>query len=182
MTFDPLAGIYALDPRRGSLVAIRDSGMTWKQFMGIPEGGLEEYRDLASFARAPADEAWVYSCIRRVYEAAQGVPLRVYVRVGKELIPADDEPSPEGDDLQALLDYANPVDATGTQLKAYTAASYKTWGESFIHKVRGRFGGPPQELYWLRAPDIEVKAPNGRTIVSYSQKTTDGGTNDFAPR
>jgi HK97 family phage portal protein len=158
----------------------------WYAVMGIDRDAPPEYRTPSAFAQAPADEAWVYSCVRRLYSSAQGVPLRVYVRHGRDLVPADDEPSPEGDDLQALLDYVNPVDMTGSSLKAYTVASKAVWGESYWRKVRGRFGGPPQELYWLRAPDVTPEAPNGRSIISYTHQPTTptgpGTRETIAPR
>jgi len=182
MAIDPLAGIYAFDPRRGSALALRDTSMTWQQFMGIPQEGPQTYRDPVSAARAPADEAFVYACVKRLYQSAQGVPLRVYVRVGKDLIPATDEPSAEGDDLQALLDNFNPVDMTGTDARAYTMAADAVWGEVFWKKVRGRFGGVPQELYWLRAPDIEIDSANGRTPLAFKHHPPKGTHEVIAPR
>ena len=163
--------------------AVRDTSGAWEAFMGINREQAVTYQSANAFAHAPADEAWVYSCVRRLYQSAQGVPLRVYVRAGRDLIPAEDEPSPEGDDLQALLDYVNPVDMTGSDLKAFTVASYAVWGEAYWKKVRGKFGGTPQELYWLRAPDVSVKAPDGRTPVSYGyQPIGNGPMQDIKPR
>ena len=151
-----------------TMPAFRDLGPAWYAVMGIDRESPPEYRTPTAFAKAPADEAWVYACVRRLYQSAQGVPLRVYVKHGRDLIPAADEPSPEGDDLQYLLDYVNPVDMTGSDLKAYTVASYAVWGESYWRKVRGRYGGPPQELYWLRAPDLQEHAPDGRNVLSWT--------------
>lgn len=159
------------------LPAYRDLSGAWYAVMGIDRDAGPTYKSPSDFARAPADEAWVYSCVRRLYQSAQGVPLRVYVRVGKDLIPAADEPSAEGDDLQALLDYVNPIDMTGATLKAYSVASLSVWGENFLRKVRGRFGGPPQELYWLRAPDVTVDSNDGRTPLTYTYQPGVSGAN-----
>jgi HK97 family phage portal protein len=162
--------------------ATRDLGPAWYAVMGIDRDAPPEYRTPSAFARAPADEAWVYSCVRRIYQAGAGVPLRVYVKHGRDLIPAADEPSPEGDDLQALLDYVNPVDMTGNDLKSYTLASMAVWGECFWHKLRGRLGGPPQELYWLRSPDMEPYAPDGRRVITWSHRPNQGAAETFAAR
>lgn len=166
------------------LPAYRDMSAQWFAFMGIDRDTPSSYRTAIEFAKAPADEAWVYSCVRRLYEAAQGTPLKVYVKAGKELIPTTEEPSPEGDDLQYLLDYVNPVDMTGSDLKAYTTASMAVWGECFYRKVRGRLGGPPQELYWLRAPDVDVKSGDGRSPKAYEYKAPGSGstTEVYQPR
>jgi len=83
--------------------------------------------------------------------------------------------------LQFLLDDVNPVNMSGSDLKAYTIAGLAVWGENYWQKVRGRFGGPPQELYWLRAPDIR---PNiGRTWIDrYDYHPANGDIQTFAPR
>ena len=164
------------------LPAYRDMSAQWFAFMGIDRDTPSTYRTATDFAKAPADEAWVYSCVRRLSQAAQGTPLKVYVKAGKELIPATDEPSPEGDDLQYLLDYANPVDMTGADLKAYTTASMTVWGECFYRKVRGRLGGSPQELYWLRAPDVDVKSGNGRMVNAYEHQVAGSAKEVYQPR
>ena len=163
-------------------LATRDNLATWQAFMGIPVDEVHKYQTASEFAKAPADEAWVYSCVRRLYQSAQGTPLKVYVRAGKSLIPTEDEPSAEGDDLQYLLDYVNPVDMTGADLKGYTVASYAVWGESFYRKVRGRLGGQTQELYWLRAADMDVKSIDGRTPVSYEMRTGASTRDIYQPR
>lgn len=163
-------------------IATRDLSGAWYAVMGIDRDAPPEYRTPSAFAQAPADEAWVYSCVKRLYSSAQSVPLRVYVKHGRDLVPAADEPSPEGDDLQYLLDYINPVDMTGEDMKAYSMASRAVWGESFLKKVRGRLGGPPQELYWLRAPDMTPVAPNGRSVVSWTHQPSPGIREDLEPR
>ena len=164
------------------LPAYRDLGPSWYAVMGIDPNTAPTYATPSEFAKAPADEAWVYSCVRRLYQSAQGVPLRVYVRVGKELVPTADEPSSEGDDLQALLDFVNPVDMSDADLKAFTVASYAVWGESFLKKVRGRFGGPPQELYWLRATDMQEHSPDGRNVLSWTHRPPQAEPEDIDRR
>lgn len=151
---------------RGEEVATRDASPAWMQIMGIPPmgDGADAYSSLESFGRAPADEAWVFACVQLIANAAQSVPLRVYVRDGKTLTPAIDAGDQAGSDLQFLLDNANPVDMTGTELRGYTAASRKVWGGCYWQRVRGRFGGATQELYWLRAPDVTAVSADGRAI------------------
>lgn len=136
--------------------SIKDMSGTWRQFMGIPESnGVDYLRGLADYGRAPADEAWVYRCVSLKAFFAQGVPLRVYVRKGRERIPAEDSGDAAAEDLQFLLDDVNPVSMNGGDLKAFSNAATSVWGENYVRKVRGRLGGPPQELWWLRAPDLE---------------------------
>jgi HK97 family phage portal protein len=163
--------------------ATRDMSAAWFAFMGIDRDAPPEYRTPSAFAKAPADEAWVYSCVNKIASSGAGVPLRVYVKHGRDLVPAADEPTPEGDDLQYLLDNANPVDMTGTDLKSYNLAAHTVWGETFMGKVRGRRGGPPQELYWLRAPDMTPKAPNGRQVLAWTHRPTGiGDETVYEPR
>ena len=161
----------------GSLPAIRDAN-TWKVFMGIPEQGLTgQWASLQDYARAPADDAWVYSCVRRLYQAAQSVPLRVYVKTKTAAIsvpgspttpattmrvPAEDTTDVAAQDAQWVLDNVNGHDGmNGADLKAWMMAGTAIWGEGWIAKVRGARGGPPQELYYLRAPDIQASASPG---------------------
>lgn len=171
--------------------AYRDLSGAWYAVMGIErDSPTVNYGSLESFARAPADEAWVFSCFRRLYQAAQQTPHRVYVKAGNDLIAAtDDNRSDEGDALQALLDYVAPYDVTGTatdmtgsSLKAYTIASYAAWGECYWAKVRGIYGGPPQEIHWLRAPDIETPTDNGRTPREYIHRPSNGPQTPYLPR
>lgn len=142
--------------------------------MGIPQGEqADAYRSIADYGKAPADEAWVYRCVSLKAFFAQGVPLRVYVKDGPKRIPAEDSGNSAAEDLQFLLDDANPVSMTGGDLKAFSNAATSVWGENYIRKVRGQLGGPPKELYWLRAPDIK---PNmGRVwIDNYEYTPTKG--------
>lgn len=159
------------DTARAGAPAIRDMGLAWRQFMGIPDG--RGWSTLADYARAPADEAWVHICVRRRYTAAMSVPLVVYVKDGPQRIPAAESSDSAAKDLQFLLDDVNPVDMQGGDLKAYLEAGLAVWGEGYIKKVRGRLGGPPQELYWLRAPDVEPDPPMGR-VTGYRYQPIDG--------
>jgi HK97 family phage portal protein len=159
---------------------LKDISGTWQQFMGIPTGSDAEYlRGIADYAKAPADEAWVYRCMSLKAFFAQATPLRVYVKSGKERIPAEDSGDAAAEDLQFLLDDVNPVNMTGGDLKAFSNAATSIWGENYVRKVRGRLGGPPQELYWLRAPDL---TPNrGRVwIDTYDYRDWQGGTENYA--
>lgn len=171
MLANPFAGVPAL----------RDAN-TWKVFMGITEDNQDEYLTALSFARAPADEAWVYSCVRRLYTSAQSVPLRVYSRDGRDLVPVEDSGDPDGLELQYLLDNVNPVDMNGADLKAYTVAGYAVWGGSYWQRVRGRYGGRPRELYYLRVPDVRVESDDGRVVRDYVHTPTRGPSTVIAPR
>src|SRR3990167_7433915 len=81
--------MYSVITAAGGLPAFKDMSGPWRAFMGIPGGGAN-WRTRADYARAPADEAWVYACVRRRYAAAMSVPLVVYVRDGPQRIPAAD--------------------------------------------------------------------------------------------
>lgn len=179
MLADPFAGTpYA------NRIAVRDSSVAWMTLMGIPQqnDGIDKYQNLEDFAQAPADEAWVFACVQRIFNATQSVPLRVYVKVGKDLVPSADEPSQEGDDLQYLLDNANPVDMSGSELRAYCSASRKIWGGWYLKRVRGRFGGATQELYWLRVPDVKPHSTDGRTVDYYEYRPKNGPQEVIQPR
>lgn len=152
--------------------AVRDAN-TWKTFMGITEANQD---DVLTFDSVPADEAWVYACVSRLANAAASVPLRVYVRVGGDLIPAVDYGDPAGTACQYLLDNVNPLDMNAADLKAYTMASWAVWGGAYWQKVRGRLAANatpgsvaawPKELYWLRVPDVRPFAPDGRFPLRY---------------
>jgi HK97 family phage portal protein len=146
--------------------AIRSLSSEWFTTQGISqEQAVEVYRSLADFGKAPADEAWVYRCVALKAFFAQGVPLRVYVKDGPQRIPAEDTTDAAAQDLQGLLDDVNPLSMNGGDLKAFSTASMAVWGENYVRKVRGRLGGPPQELWWLRAPDITPKM--GRVWIDY---------------
>lgn len=164
------------------LPAVRDLSGAWYAVMGIDRDAPPQYRTPSEFAKAPADEAWVYSCVNKIAMSGAGVPLRVYVKHGRDLVPAADEPTPEGDDLQYLLDNANPVDMTGHDLKAFNLAAHAVWGETFMTKVRGKAGGPPQELYWMRSPDMSPESGNGRRIDAWSHRPNGGELMSYKQR
>lgn len=159
--------------------AFRDAN-TWKVFQGITEENQDSYASLVDYANAPADEAWVYACVTRLYKAAQSVPLRVYQYQtdGLDLEPVIGTGNEPGQRLQHLLDWVNPIDMNGSDLKAYTMASWAVWGGCYWKKVRGKFGGEPQELYWLPAPDVKPNAPDGRRILTYTFNPKQGGQPD----
>lgn len=138
------------------MFATKDMAPVFSRFMGIPYGGDEIplSRTLRDFALLPADEAWVYSCARRLFTSMQQVPIRVYEKRGRDLTPIEDTNRGDGKDLQYLLDNINGASMNGADFRGYTSAAYAVWGGSYWKKVRGRFGGPPQELYWLPAPDV----------------------------
>ena len=176
--------MFAWGTALGGLPAVRDMTGAWKIFHGIPTDEQEyAYKSLLDFGRAPADEGWVYACVMRRAAYAQSVPWRVYVRESKALVPAEETNDSAGQDLQFLLDDVNPVNMSGSDLKAYTEAGLSAWGEGYWHKVRGRLGGPPQELYWLPAPAMTPK--NGRTWIESYEYRPSGPTLDtetYAPK
>lgn len=169
----------------GYIPAYRDMSGEWRAFMGVDRDDQASYNSAVSRAKAPADEAWVYSCVKRISDSAQTVPLRVYVRTPDGVVSAAEMNDADGLELQYLIDYVNPDEMTGSDLKAFTAASYAVWGESFVAKVRGQYGGRPQELYWLRSPDVEVKSDDGRTPTRYihsaGTKQTEYKVRDMIP-
>jgi phage portal protein BeeE len=169
-------GQYSLaDPLAGT--AARDTSVAWMTFMGIPQegSGIDSYDKLADYSRAPADSAWVMACVQRIANAAGSVKLRVYVQHGKELVPYEDEPTQAAEDLQYLLDTANPVDMTGSQMRAYIAASRKVWGGWYLKKAKGRIFHDTQELYWLRVPDVKPKSDDGRAVNIYEYRPVRSG-------
>lgn len=139
------------------LVATKDMSVpVFNRFMGIAtdQDGPPVPTSLREFAAAPADEPWVYSCLNKIFVAAQSVPLRVYVKKGRDRTPIEESNRGDGKDLQYLLDNVNDASMNGADFKGYTAAGYGAWGGSYWKKVRGVRGGPPQQLYWLPAPDV----------------------------
>lgn len=146
----------------------KDVAPAFFRFMGIPYQGEEAPvpKTLREFAQAPADEPWVYSCLRRNFLSMQQVPLRVYEKKGRNIVPLEETNRPDGQDLQDLLDNVNMRSMNGADFRGYTAAAYGAWGGSYWKKVRGKLGGPPQELYWLPAPDTEPKKdPAAVTVI-----------------
>ena len=150
--------------------AIKDMAGVFRAFMGIPQDSTGIPRTLREFAQAPADEAWVYSCMSKRAENVAGVPLRVQVFDGDEWIDGATTNDSAAADLQFLLDDVNPG-WEGTGLQAYTEAGAAIHGGSYWRKVRGRLGGPPQELYWLSGADVIPKMPDGAAFpVEYEHR------------
>ncbi len=166
----------------GGVPAVRALSSEWFTTQGITQPqAVEIYQSIVDFGKAPADEAWVYRCIALKAFFAQGVPLRVYVKSGRERIPAEDTGDAAAQELQGLLDDVNPESMNGGDLKAFSTASMSAWGENYVKKVRGRLGGPPQELWWLRAPDLTPKM--GRTWIDhYDYRDRTGQTESYRPR
>ena len=163
-------------PNRG----VRDAN-TWKVFMGITEENMSYARDFASM---PATDAWVYACIRRLVTAAQSVPIRVYQYQsdGLDLEPVIGTGNPAGMALQRTLDFVNPVDMNWSDLIAYTYAGKKLWGGCYWKKVRGKFGGMPQELYFLRAPDTKPFSIDGRKVEYYDYSPKGSADEQILPK
>src|SRR5438105_15668101 len=139
----------------GGVPAVRALSSEWFTTQGITQPqAVEIYQSIVDYGKAPADEAWVFRCIALKAFFAQGVPLRVYVKDGRQRIPAEDTNDVAAQELQGLLDDVNPLSMNGGDLKAFSTASMSAWGEHYVKKVRGRLSGPPQELWWLRAPDL----------------------------
>jgi HK97 family phage portal protein len=143
-----------IDMSHSITAAVKDNYSNWKAFMGIPQEGGGVPRGLRAMGQVPADEAWVHSCVTKLSMAAQSVELRVQVREGKEWVDNADVSDGAADDLQLLLDDVNP-EWDGNQLQMYIEASDDIHGGCYVRKVRGRFGGKPQELHWLPATNVE---------------------------
>ena len=164
-----IGGIASPETVFGGMSPLRDASMTWMTFMGLTGNQSDTYKSASDFARAPADEAWVYSCVKRLYTSAQQAPLRVYVRDGENLLPwqAVSPNDMAAADLDYLLSWVNPAEMGGHDLIAYNMAAYAVWGEWFVQKVRGRLGGPPQELYWLEASAMTPDPAQGRSVTTW---------------
>jgi HK97 family phage portal protein len=147
----------------------------WFSFMGIGQNDSDVPRNLSDFARQPADEAWVYRCMSVRAENAQGIPLKVEIYGGKEWEPAEGQNDGPADDLQFLLDDVNPA-WHGPQLQAYMEAGAAVHGGSYLRKVRGRFGGTPQELWWMSANDCKPDILTGAAMpTSYTYQPNGAG-------
>ena len=77
------------DPRNVINPSKKDSLATWMAFFGMLEEDTGEYSKPTDWARAAADEAFVYACVKLKAMSASAVPLRVYVKASHDLIPAD---------------------------------------------------------------------------------------------
>ena len=156
---------------------VKDNWAHWKAFMGIPQSSDRLPSGLRAMGQVPADEAWVYAVTDKLAKAAQSVDLRVQVRRNTSTsapgaptsrraqwadVDEAERRDSAGEDLQLLLDDVNQ-DWHGSGLQTYIEAADDIWGGSYVKKVRGRFGGVPQELHWLPAPNVE--AMKGRTFI-----------------
>jgi len=171
--------MYSLATGTGGMPDLRAMSAEWFSFHGIAQQQAMEVLDsIQSYAKAPATEAWVYRCVALKASFNQGIPLRVYVKSGRDRVPVDDTNDGAAQDLQGLLDDVNPISMTGADLKAYSSAAMAVWGENYVRKVRGSRGFGVKELWWLRAPDITPKM--GRVwIDSYDYKDRSGSTENY---
>jgi len=135
----------------------KDSLASWMAFFGMAEQGSGDYNSSRDWARAAADEPFLNACIKLKAMSAGSVPLRVYVRQDHNLIPADLANDPEAAEYQKLLDTVNPYSMSASDFRGSLVASLSVYGEAYVRKVRGRLGGPPQELYLLRPVDLTPK-------------------------
>lgn len=157
------------DPRNVINPSKKDSLATWMAFFGMLEEDSGEYSKPTDWARAAADEAFVYACVKLKAMSASAVPLRVYVKANHDLVPADLAEDAEAAEYQKLLDTVNPYSMSAADFKGSIVASLAVYGEAYVRKVRGRLGGAPQELYLLRPTDITPKV--GKTwIESYEYR------------
>jgi HK97 family phage portal protein len=160
---------FNFETAMAGLRSVKDMSGQWYAVMGIDRNAPGQYGSVSDFAKAPADEAWVYRCVSIKASFAQSVPLVVDSMITAPAIslpgqptraavrtwlPAVDTTDGAAQDLQALLDDVNPVNMSGADLKAWTIAARAVWGESHWKKVRGKLGGAPQEIYWLRSVDL----------------------------
>ena len=173
-----MAGIPMLDltTHRG----VKDIGGVWRQFMGISQNQPGVPTVLREFGRQPADEAWVYACMAIRSDNVAGVPLTVQVRVDKTWVPVEETSDAAAQDLQTLLDDVNPA-WEGASLQAFTDAGASIHGGSYWRKVRGRLGGPPQELYWLSGADVEPNIKDGPFPAEYIHRPAGKGTEERYP-
>ena len=162
-------------------VAFRDAN-TWKWFMGLGEEDRDLYHDVMDYAKAPADESWVFRCMNVRATAAMMTPLRVYVIDGPDKIPAEQAGDEDALDLQDLLTIVNPSgEWNGARLKAYIAAGSAIWGGSYIAKIRGKFGGRPRELWWIDLAHVDVRSASGRQADLYVYSPPKGGMSEYLP-
>jgi HK97 family phage portal protein len=126
-------------------------------FFSMTDEQSGDYNGPRDWARAAADEPFVHACIKLKAMSAGTVPLRVYVRQDHNLIPADLANDEVASEYQALLESINPYNMSASDFRGTLIASLSIYGEAYVRKVRGRLGGPPQELYILKPTDIKPK-------------------------
>jgi HK97 family phage portal protein len=126
-------------------------------FYGMLEDTTDRYTTRSDWAKAPADEAFIHAAIRLRALSAASVPLRVYVRSGHDLTPADLTEDKDAKELQELLDFVNPDTMSSSDLKATLVSSLSIYGEAYLLKTRGRLGGRPKELHFLNPAAVTPK-------------------------
>jgi hypothetical protein len=157
------------DPRNVINPSRKDSLATWQAFFGMLEQSTDRYTTRYDWAKAPADEAFVYAAIRLRALASSSVPLRVYVRDGKDLVPSALSNDTDANDLQELLDFVNPETMSAADLKATIMSSLSVYGEAYLLKTRGKLGGRPRELHFLN-PAFITPVMGDRWIESYEYR------------
>lgn len=145
------------DPRNVIDPGRKDSLATWMAFYGMLEDTTDRYTTRSDWAKAPADEAFIHAAIRLRALSAASVPLRVYVRSGHDLTPADLTEDKDAKELQELLDFVNPDTMSSSDLKATLVSSLSIYGEAYLLKTRGRLGGRPKELHFLNPAAVTPK-------------------------
>ena len=145
------------DPRNVIHTGRKDSLATWMAFYGMLEDTTDRYTTRSDWAKAPADEAFIHAAIRLRALSAASVPLRVYVRSGHDLTPADLTEDKDAKELQELLDFVNPDTMSSSDLKATLVSSLSIYGEAYLLKTRGRLGGRPKELHFLNPAAVTPK-------------------------
>lgn len=153
----------------------KDIAGVWRAFNGMPVGQPGVPTGLREFGHQPADEAWVYACMTIRSDNIAGVPCLVQVRDGDRWVPLEGKSDSAGEDLQRLLDDVNPA-WEGASLQAFTDAGASIHGGSYWQKVRGRLGGPPQELHWLSGADVEPVIGSGPFPTEYLYRPAGQGT------
>jgi HK97 family phage portal protein len=141
----------------------KDSLASWMAFFGMTDAQSGDYSGPRDWARAAADEPFLNACIKLKSMSAGAVPLRVYVRQENNLIPADLAKDADAAEYQKLLDTINPYSMSASDFRGTLVASLSVYGEAYVRKVRGKMGGPPQELYLIRPIDITPKM--GKTWI-----------------
>jgi HK97 family phage portal protein len=169
--FNPADPRNVVDPSR------KDSLATWQAFFGMLEQSTDRYTTRSDWAKAPADEAFVFAAVRLRSLAATQPALRVYVKEGHDLVPSDLTTDQSAKELQHLLDFVNPDSMSSSDLKATLLASVSVYGEAYLVKTRGRLGGRPQELHFLNPASV-APVMGEHWIDGYEYRPT--GTNKSA--
>lgn len=182
----------ALSLTASIMPAVKDIYAEWfKRGMGDQTGSGVPH-GLAAMGRLPADEAWVYTCVSGLAYATAGIPLRVQVKQvtdrRTDWVDNDDVADASANalgarQLQHLLDDVN-AEWDGARLQLYTEAADDLHGGSYWAKVRGRLGGPPQELHWLSAADTTPQRDTrtGAVLAYEHRPGQQSEGKDYSPR